>query len=468
MAKLNLFISYAHEEKEKYLPELLNYLNADDCSEFDIWYDDKISPGTAWDNRIKENLNNADIVLLLLSQSFLISRYIQQNELSVALKRHNDGECRVIPIFVRNCRLDRFPAIKALQGLPRDMTFISDMGEEKYGHYTNIIQHLKDIAVELEADKRLKSRTSITDKNNVSLADKIEELTNKRKIFLSVPSSDDGMKKRRTFIMQVEGKIKYEKWPYEIVPGIPEVDQLAGKTEQQIIDSLTTAMHDSLYAIHIVSSAADLETGVTKKQYDAAQAYAADLPYYKNIVWLLSADIKATLNKEIGMNPIVSGNDYDKIFELIKSLDSEKDKKISQLKKSFSPVKKVYMFYDFSKDHDSDLRIKLKSKIEESDNLAVRFSPPNPTLEKEKEDLEKCEGGCIFYGTADTQWFAYRQSILIDAGYTQSKAICVDEPEIERKIERDVSKNAFITIKGKGDLEIGVKSFLERLQNTLQ
>ena len=150
---------------------------------------------------------------------------------------------------------------------------------------------------------------------------------------------------------------------------------------------------------------------------------------------------------------------------LIKYLDIEKEKKIHELKKPFSPAKKVYMFYDFTKDHDCELRIKLKTKIEENENLTVRFSPPLSTLEREKEDLDKCEGGCIFYGTADAQWFAYRQSILLDAGFTQSKAICVDEPEIDRKIERDVSKNAFITIKGKTDMDYGVKNFLERLQN---
>ncbi len=126
------------------------------------------------------------------------------------------------------------------------------------------------------------------------------------------------------------------------------------------------------------------------------------------------------------------------------------------------------MFYDFSKDHESDLRIKLKTKIEENENLLVKFSVPNASLEKDKEDLNNCDGGCIFYGATDSQWFAMRQSILIDAGFAQSKAICLDEPEIDKKADRDVSKNAFITIKGKGDLEPGVKSFVEKLQHNVK
>ena len=121
------------------------------------------------------------------------------------------------------------------------------------------------------------------------------------------------------------------------------------------------------------------------------------------------------------------------------------------------------MFYDFSKDHNSNLRIKLKSKIEENTNVVIKFNVPDASLDKDKEDLEKCEGGFIFYGATDPQWFAYRQSILLDAGYTHSKAICVDEPEIDTKIERDVSRNAFITIKGLNELDTGVKNFLSRL-----
>ncbi|HZG23247.1 MAG TPA: TIR domain-containing protein, partial [Chitinophagaceae bacterium] len=64
MSKLNLFISYSHKEKEQYIPELLNYVNDQNCSKIDIWYDEKISPGHDWDDAIREKLNQADIVLL--------------------------------------------------------------------------------------------------------------------------------------------------------------------------------------------------------------------------------------------------------------------------------------------------------------------------------------------------------------------------------------------------------------------
>ncbi|MEO6000404.1 MAG: toll/interleukin-1 receptor domain-containing protein [Chitinophagaceae bacterium] len=463
MPQVNLFISYSHKDKEQYIPELLSYVNEQNCSKINIWYDEKISPGNEWDDAIKSKLNTADIVLLLLSQSFLMSKYVRENELTVAISRHKAGECRVIPIFIRKCFLDNYQDIKGLQGLPRDMSFLSDMGEEKWGHYTEIVQQLNDIAHEIETNRNISK--SIDDNNDkAGSAKAIEQLCNKRKIFLSIPDSEEGKKKRRDLIIQVEGKIKYEGWPYEVVPGILEANELYKKSEKEISDCLSTLISDSLYSIHIVTSENDLISGVNKLQYDIARNHRDDA-FFKSIIWLLNADIKSRLEKEVTMNPITTGNDYDNIFELIKSLDADKEKKLSLLKKSFSEEKKIYMFYDFSKDHNSDLRIKLKSKIEENENLAVRFSMPNASLEKEKEELDKCEGGCIFYGATDPQWFVYRQSILLDAGYTLSKAVCVDEPEIDMKIQRDVSKNAFMIIKGRTDLDYGVKNFLERLKN---
>jgi len=160
MANINLFISYSHQEKEKYLPELLTYLNEESCPNIKIWYDEKISPGGDWDDTIKSSFNNAQIVLLLISQSFLMSPYIRENELNPALERYNAGSCKVIPIFIRNCSLRNYPEITKLQGLPAGMKFISDMGEEKWGHYTDIVQKINDVVIEIETDKTISKTIS--------------------------------------------------------------------------------------------------------------------------------------------------------------------------------------------------------------------------------------------------------------------------------------------------------------------
>jgi hypothetical protein len=152
--KLKLFISYSHQDKITYLPELLSYLKSKYLSESVlIWHDQDISPGDEWDDDIKENLATADIIVLLISQDFLNSGYIDKIELKKSIERHHKGECAVIPLFIRHCPLDNYEDITKLQGLPRDMRFISDMGREKDAAYTEILIGIKD-----KADKLIENR----------------------------------------------------------------------------------------------------------------------------------------------------------------------------------------------------------------------------------------------------------------------------------------------------------------------
>lgn len=462
MSKINLFISYSHADKS-YFENLKKYINSKNCPNINVWDDGEIDAGTEWDQQIKKKLEDAHMILLLISQDFLNSHYIDQVELKAALEKHEQKKCRVIPIFTKTCYLNNHPQITRLQGLPAGMKFLSDLGEQVYAQYTEIQREIIEIATEMLTEMNI--RDSIAQEDDNSRAAKaIGQLSNTGKIFLSVPASEEAKKKRRALLMQVEGKIKYENWPYEIVPSIPDTEALYKKSPDELVAACKEYIEGTVYSIHIIASETDLVQGPDKIQYDLSKQLHAESAFHKRIVWLLQADIKAKLDKEVSMDPLFTGNDFEFLFDLIKNLDAEKNKKINALKTAFSPNKKVFMFYDFSKDHNSELRIQLKTKIEENENIAVLLNMPNGTLSADREELEKCDGACIFYGASDPEWFLMRQSILIASGKTGSKAICIDEPEIDVKIKRDVSKNAFITIRGKNDFEDGVKHFLDKLK----
>lgn len=54
-------------------------------------------------------LRDADIILLLVSSTFMASDYVDAKEVSVAVDRHERGEARVIPIIVRRARWEQAP-----------------------------------------------------------------------------------------------------------------------------------------------------------------------------------------------------------------------------------------------------------------------------------------------------------------------------------------------------------------------
>ncbi|MFM9948606.1 MAG: SUMF1/EgtB/PvdO family nonheme iron enzyme [Saprospiraceae bacterium] len=85
-----------------------------------IWFDGEIKPGKVWDEEIKANLHAADIILMLLSSHALASDYFYEQEVKDALKRHEAGTARVVPVVLSACLWQETP-LADLQGLPKGM-----------------------------------------------------------------------------------------------------------------------------------------------------------------------------------------------------------------------------------------------------------------------------------------------------------------------------------------------------------
>jgi hypothetical protein len=91
---VKIFFCYAHED-EQILNILKNYLfPLKRTGLIEIWHDRDISAGTDWDQQIKSHLNQAQIILLLVSPNFMSSDYCYGIEIKRALERHGLGEAR--------------------------------------------------------------------------------------------------------------------------------------------------------------------------------------------------------------------------------------------------------------------------------------------------------------------------------------------------------------------------------------
>jgi tetratricopeptide (TPR) repeat protein len=116
---LKLFYCYAREDKlyraalEKHLGTLRRQGLIVD------WHDRNINTGQEWAKEIDINLNEADIILLLISPDFIHSDYCYSKEMNRALERHENGTARVIPIILRPCDYEGAP-FSGLQALPPD------------------------------------------------------------------------------------------------------------------------------------------------------------------------------------------------------------------------------------------------------------------------------------------------------------------------------------------------------------
>ena len=167
--KINLFISYAHNDKYEhagkespYFEELEKFINKGDQLKkiIDTWTDAEIPLGSNWDDKIKQNLDKADIVILVISQAFLNSDYIK-TELSIAFKKENEGNCVIIPLFFERCDLTEYDFLKK-QGYPSQDKFIKEIGEtERPGEFTIFQKKIKSTALEILSKKKERNTRSI-------------------------------------------------------------------------------------------------------------------------------------------------------------------------------------------------------------------------------------------------------------------------------------------------------------------
>ena len=145
-APVSLFYSYAHEDEPLRI-ELVGHLKIlERRGLVSQWHDRQIQPGEDWHSRISDELQIADLVLLLVSTAFINSDYIFGNELTVAMQRHAAGFATVVPIIVRAVNIeaedaDAFPFMK-LQGLPTDLRPVTSWPNRDEA-WTNVAKGLR-------------------------------------------------------------------------------------------------------------------------------------------------------------------------------------------------------------------------------------------------------------------------------------------------------------------------------------
>ena len=117
--QVKLFISYSHRD-ERYLKGLETHLaSLRRQGVVADWHDRMISPGEKWRQKINDNLDLADCVLLLVTPDFIASDYCYSVEMEQALDKHREGRILILPIIVRPVDWQHTP-LGELQVLPKD------------------------------------------------------------------------------------------------------------------------------------------------------------------------------------------------------------------------------------------------------------------------------------------------------------------------------------------------------------
>lgn len=207
-----LFISYSHKDDShrEELEERLAMLKRNNI--VSVWHDRKILAGEEWKDKIDDNLESADIILFLISPSFLASNYCFDVEVKKAMEKQAAGTAKIISIIVRPCDWHECDFSK-FQAVPKDALPITKWSDADSA-WLDVIKGLKQFINEftpsnqinniVETHKKIEISAKFNewlDDTEIVLVHRKVDKVNLRDIYISLDIEfDDSKKKEIKFI----------------------------------------------------------------------------------------------------------------------------------------------------------------------------------------------------------------------------------------------------------------------------
>ncbi|OWV28704.1 toll/interleukin-1 receptor domain-containing protein [Halomonas campaniensis] len=176
MTSIKVFISYSHKD-ESYKESLLEHMASLRRSGLiDEWHDRKIIPGQNWAEEISENVASSNLIIFLVSASFLNSDYCITKEASKAMEMHANGEAILVPILIRPCKWD-IDELSAFQGLPKDTLPVSKWNNEDEA-WLDVVNSIEDLIKDYNLTKGSSGQSLIKKKECITQDSFLEWLDN--------------------------------------------------------------------------------------------------------------------------------------------------------------------------------------------------------------------------------------------------------------------------------------------------
>ncbi len=162
---VHIFVGYAHEDRRWLDPEyrfnLIHFLKESlRRDNVDVWFDKDLLGGDEYRRLIASKIDEAHIALLMVSQHFLNSEFIETFELPRIAARAERKELVVIPVLLERCGWKNFPFLADRQMVPSSSPLIHFTESEpkwadvRFEILEGLQQQVKRIREEMQAKAR--------------------------------------------------------------------------------------------------------------------------------------------------------------------------------------------------------------------------------------------------------------------------------------------------------------------------
>ncbi len=455
-------IIYSHEDV-KYGNELMRFISPLRSSVNFNWNEYEVPSKVVRNKEANELFERSHLIIILVSADFLDSNF-EVFELPDLLSKHEKNETTVVPIFVRPCFIHPQSALKKIQGFPKENQFISTV-DDRDREYTTIVKHIAGL---LAPSPKAESPSKPYPKQ----------------IFLALTSKS--LERRRLSILfELEGKSKYEDWPYQVVPNQTELSHLMKMDSKEQRSVIKKYIDESMYSVHLIDnndylidSQEEESLELSNFQFDLARRKSEESSFkcivsIQNEGYEKGSEYESRLLKKItkesstNSNVIqLTGSSNSHIIDTLDSLiyDSENETRSLELKKS---IMIMYVFEDRQNSYlkqvisflvDRNINVIRPLDLDRKDYLDIR--------EYERENLKECAGVIVFYSHGNDLWFQMKLNMILKTSYSSkrgiSKLVIIDEPNKEEKFNK-VDRTSFEVIYENDDLREKLVKFLKSL-----
>jgi len=204
---IRVFCSYSDEDLslQKRLEKHLNSLVREGRAL--VWDKHKIKPGQEHRREIDNQLERADLILLLISANFISSDDCYASDLTKALRRRQNDRIRVVPILLKPCTWDEL-AFSPFQVLPRNQLAVT-LWRNQDEAFQQIVEEIKGVIQDIHSQYKygymepLPLRSVSNELNGSSRSIPTHETSTPRR-------TNSTQRKRGTRINQQENTLKAE------------------------------------------------------------------------------------------------------------------------------------------------------------------------------------------------------------------------------------------------------------------
>jgi serine/threonine protein kinase len=124
---VRVFVSYAHDDAATINRiGLMQYLEDLESASCEVWSDLRLKTGDDWRRQIETRISTCHVLVPLVTQTFLRSRFCQDVEVQQFLRRKQEAGLMVFPVILSPCEWERHSWLKTRQFLPRKGTITSE------------------------------------------------------------------------------------------------------------------------------------------------------------------------------------------------------------------------------------------------------------------------------------------------------------------------------------------------------